>query len=608
MPKKTDIDKPTFRKKRVPVKKSVVGSVQKKKIQEELTSIYENTDGTLPDMTTFEKKQRGGFFRSVIFLLISLLVLGGALYAGLFYFDSGSTFSKQDVLLSVKGEEVVMNGDHVTYRISYRNAQKLPIAQARLQVRYPEGFVFESASISPQNEANNEWTLGTLARNESGYIDIEGKLFGNSGDNQSIRVFFTYLPSNFSSEFQSVETFVTRIDEGIFAITVEGAETVVAGVDSPFVIRLKPKDVDTVFRDVALDLSGSGVTVVSSTSAVNVSETKRINVPEFSNEIAIPVSLRFSQTGSTTLSVVLYQSGKTGQEDVVLSQFEKIVSIQNTDVSVQFVVNGTSANTHIRPGETLSNSIRIKNVGVQPVDNVVVTLSFDTPSFQNTSMLKWSSIVDPADGTIIGEQKSPEVRRGSIVWTKTQIPLLARLEPNKEVTIDVSLPLKNSQDTNITSFPDGPIMIVPVVSFTQQATNKTVATEPIELTVQSDTTLSVRHSVLNNVHTVTWLINNSFHEINAISLEADVFGDIVWQSDKIQKSAGTVTYDEKNKKVRWEIPTMPPSVDVNSLSFSFALNSNNPTQTNLTSKVKMSARDTVVNQDMVLVGDEVRLR
>jgi uncharacterized repeat protein (TIGR01451 family) len=602
--------KPSFRKKRVTsprgAKKGM--SEQTQKIQTELTSIYENTDGSLPDMSTFEQRRKGSFLRSILMLVCSLALLGGAVYAGLFYLDSGDQFSKQDVFLSIKSEETVTNGEHITYRISYRNAQKLPIAQARLQVRYPEGFVFESASVEPQNEAKNEWSLGTLERNANGYIDIGGKLYGNSGENQSVRVFFTYLPANFSSEFQTVETFITKIDDGALALSVEGADEIVSGVEAPFVIRLKPKESTQTFTGVVLDITGDNLGIVSSTPAVEKNNTTRIVLPEFTGELAVPVSVRFSGSGAAAMQVTLSQGGKTNQEEVVLSQAQKQVTLTNTDVSLSFALNGASGNMSVRPGETLNNTIRVKNTSAQKVDNVEVKLSFDTPSFQNTSLLKWSAITDPKDGTITGEQRSVDVRRGNIVWTKAQIPALASLDPGEEVSIDLSLPLKTSADTDLSAFPNGGITVMPSVTFAQAAASKTIATEPMELTVLSDTSLRVRHVTEGNAHTVTWILENSLHELNTIVLEADVFGDVAWVTENVEKSAGTVAYDDKTKKIRWEIPTMPPSVDVNSLSFTLRLNSSNPTQTNLTSKVKLSAKDTVVNQDLLLAGDEVKLK
>jgi hypothetical protein len=610
MIEESNTSQPSFRKKRMSSsrvsKKNTSDHTQK--MQKELTSIYENTDGSLPDMTTFEQRKRGGFFRSLALLFFSLALLGGALYVGLFYLDSGDQFSKQDVFLSIKSEETVANGERITYRVSYRNAQKLPIAQARLQVRYPEGFVFESASVEPQNEAKNEWSLGTLERNANGYIDISGKLYGNSGENQSVRIFFTYLPANFSSEFQSVETFVTKIDDGVLALSIEGGDEIVSGVESPMVLRIKPKDMEQTFTGVMLDITGTDMTVVSSTPAVEQNNTTRIMLPEFRGELTVPVSVRFAGSASAMIQVALSQGGKTNQEEVVLSQAQKEVTLTNTDISLVFAVNGATGNMNVRPGEALNNTIRVKNTSAQKIDNAEVKLSFDTPSFQNTSLLKWSVISDPKDGTITGEQRSVDVRRGNIVWTKAQIPALASLDPGEEVSIDVSLPLKTNTDTDLSAFPNGPVVVMPSVSFAQNGAVKTIATEPLNLTVLSDTSLRVRHVVEGNAHTVTWILGNSLHELNAIVLEADVFGDVAWLAENVEKSAGIVTYDEVSKKIRWEIPSMPPSVDVNSLSFTLRLNKSNPTQTNLTSKVKLSAKDTVVSQDLLLSGDEVKLK
>ena len=78
--------------------------------------------------------------------------------------------------------------------------------------------------------------------------------------------------------------------------------------------------------------------------------------------------------------------------------------------------------------------------------------------------------------------------------------------------------------------------------------------------------------------------------------------------DQVTAPAGEAKFDDKTKKLVWTIPTMPTSVDVLALQFPIILQSKNSTQTNLTSKVKVQATDTVTGQSIIKVGDEVLLK
>ena len=110
-----------------------------------------------------------------------------------------------------------------------------------------------------------------------------------------------------------------------------------------------------------------------------------------------------------------------------------------------------------------------------------------------------------------------------------------------------------------------------------------------------------------DVHTVTLLIQNTFHELSDIHIETDLYGDITWLEDALQVPAGEVAFDEKTKKLTWDIDVMPVSVDVLALQFGVVLNTNNPSQTNLSSKLNFKATDTVTDKPIVKIGDEILL-
>jgi len=90
-------------------------------------------------------------------------------------------------------------------------------------------------------------------------------------------------------------------------------------------------------------------------------------------------------------------------------------------------------------------------------------------------------------------------------------------------------------------------------------------------------------------------------------LRADIY-NIDWLPETAQVvPAGKFEWDKENTEVVWKIETMPTSVDVLALQFGLVLKNKNPSQTNLTSKVKITAEDTVTGQQIILSGDEVLL-
>ena len=152
-------------------------------------------------MTTFQGKTKWRFLKAVATLALACALLAAVVWLGFFVLEPKGNFSEEDVILSISGQDVVQVGETVRYRIRYRNAQKVSLKDVSLRVRYPNGFIFETSSEAPSSESNDVWNLGELKGGESGYIDIDGRLFGSAEQEQSLRAFLSYEPDNFSSEF-----------------------------------------------------------------------------------------------------------------------------------------------------------------------------------------------------------------------------------------------------------------------------------------------------------------------------------------------------------------------------------------------------------------------
>ena len=93
------------------------------------------------------KQKRGRFPRLSFYLLPARFWrrwLGPDFYVSAFWVQ------EKDVVLSVAGEEEIVYGQEINYRVRYRNNQGASLSKVVLQVRYPEGFVFIDSSARVQ--------------------------------------------------------------------------------------------------------------------------------------------------------------------------------------------------------------------------------------------------------------------------------------------------------------------------------------------------------------------------------------------------------------------------------------------------------------------------
>jgi hypothetical protein len=615
---------PKPKPKRKEKKKAAVSKRKKKtptdddeNIDENLQHIYENKDGSMPDMSHFQKKRRSRLLASAVFLF-SIFLLAAVAWTGFVFFGPEADFSQRDVILSVSGEDEVMIGQEVTYRVRYGNGQHVPLAKAVLRVRYPQGFVFEHADPAP-TAGSDTWEIGSLDQLDTGFIDITGRMFGSVDQTQSFRVFLNYFPGNFSSEFQSVATAEVTTKESPVSLSFDAPEEIAPGINTGFTLHIKKNEgVEGPLEHLLVLLEETdGFNKKESIPESDEFEAFAWSIDRLDEEAEITVNGSFSAEDiasekTLTAKVIGWKDGDRERDGYEFAAAEHTIRLVQTDLGIDVVINGARGDFSVQPGEVLSTSIVIKNTGADPVRNVRAQLTFDAPSYNNQSILHWTALDDAEDGAIVGEQLSETIRRGTITWSRTHIPDFETLAPGESVTIDVHLPIKTVDVIDLTEFTTYDIAASVDVQYEANEDQSLVSSDPVNIVVNSDLDLVVRDEVSvsdlgEETHLITWLLNNSFHKIENLELTAEIYGDGVWDQDALIVPAGDAVFDEEAKKLTWTIDSMPIGVDVLALQYAVVLKDKNPSQTNLTSKVVLKALDVVTGQEMFILGDEILL-
>ena len=587
-------------------------------IQKQLNEIYQNTDGSLPDMKSFEKQKRNRFVRALLTLLVSVLFLGAVSWVGFSVFQPQSRFSEEDVIVSISGEEEIAIGQEVHYRIRYRNAQKVPLSKILIRVKYPAGFVFTDSSIPATDDKNQEWTVGSLEENDSGYIDVFGNLYGDVDEEQSFRVFLDYTPSNFSSEFQKVATLNTKVDSSPINIVITSDDKVSSGSPTSFSVELQREADEEITTDHLALLLNPGTNFLKESSSPDSDQYEQFQwtIDNFEGEVlnyevSGVFSGEYTESVNIEASLVGWNDGDSIEDAYVFSKRTKEVAIFQTDVAVNLVINGSKGDFSIQPGEVMNTSVIVKNSGSESLTNAKLRLMFDAPSYNNINMMRWAAVEDSFDGSIVGEQLSPQRRRGVITWNSSHIPDLAQVDPDEEIIVDVHLPIKNGQEVDLTQYSVHDVVVAADLQYGDDE-KETVSSNPIKLIINSDTDFEVRDDVSNNfagqtVHTMTWLVTNSFHELEGIEVATDLYGDIFFDPEEAVVPAGKLEYSEEDQRMIWKIDKLPTSVDVLALQLPVVIQEDNPSQTQLTSVISFKALDTITGEEIILVGDKVLL-
>lgn len=599
-------------------------SESSKRISRELNAIYQDPDGTLPNMKNIDVKKT----RPVLNFLVGLLVLGvaiaGIIWAKVLWWDA-NTLPSDALTFNISGPSAVQTGATTTYTISYVNNEDASLSNVVLDVYTPAGFVYLDSSVAASNVGNNEWKIGNIAARGHGEIVITGKLFGNLNTASSWRAFIHYQPAKFNSVLEQVATLTTKLEAGEAKVSINGPSQ--TSVSTPVTYTFKifgfenatgslsltphwPQNFSVTSSTPPLINGAWPIAFASANPAANANATSSSSVYKATGVFTAENDPTVSTTPiSASLNTTL--SGKNAASyEIANAEFN--ASAVSNKLSINLAINGATTDFDTKPGEMLVISLQIKNNSDYEAKNAVVKLVLDAPALKKQSMLDWANIADTLDGTIIGEQISDSLRRGTLTWTNKQLPALAKLKPGAEITIDLKIPVKKADKFDFTTAATSTLIASASLGYTDSTgAAQSLNSAPINITCNSDLAFEMRSDISKTtdnkkLYNLTWVLTNNAHALKNISISASLFGDITYKQTA-SSTIGTVLYDNKNKILTWQIQTLPTSVDVASFPFNITLNKENPSQSALVSKPHIIAEDSVTGKKLDFLSDELSL-
>ena len=607
--------KPKRQKRRV-TKKTEGASTKQTKLSRQLTQIYQDNEGHLPDMRKIKIKKHSGFKTFFVIIFIGGL-LAAAAWAGFFLMPNNKKFSENQINLRIDGPKDIISGTTATYTISYENNQSLALKQATLNVQYPEGFVFVSSDVDSKNSGHTEWQLNDIGAHKKKAITITGLTYGSLNQAQSWRVFLTYQPENFSSELQKASILNVTVAKSPYSLAISGPSKTITGNAAEYTFTLKKEEASEITKLELKPAWPQNFFITSSSPALSKDHKWTIEPNKTTSSASIATDTwtfkiigKFSSSTANSGDISGALSTINNKSSFALANAKATTELTQNDLDFNLAINGSLANFSSQPGENLNMTLSLKNQSANDLKNVSLKLSLEAPSAKRQSLLDWTKIDDKFDGDIRGIQINDDVRSGEITWGKSKIPALVKVNKNQEVSLDVQLPIKNNSAFDLSSLKGfSQIKVVAEVSFKDtDNVSHTYSSNQIIITVNSDLKFEARDSVSGNgeKHQINWVLTNNFHPLKNMVLSADVYGDVKIDLPATAP-AGEVKFDPTNKKITWTIPEMPESVDTLALPVTITLNKVNPTQELLVSKVHIQAEDTVTGEKLDFMGEEVGL-
>ncbi len=608
------------RKKTTPLKKKVISPKTKGQINKRLSKIYQDADGTMPDMHHFTHGSRHRFRRLLLITTGILLIFSAAAWAGFLFFGShGPSFLEEDVRVVISAPEQVAVGEDITYRIRIANTQTLQLAQTELSLTYPEGFVINETSLLPLDNKQNKWRFGTLDGGKDVVLDITGTLVGDINSEQSLRAFFTYRPSNFNSPFQAVETFThtlastpalldlsapetaTAGDEITVSLTVSNATTEAAG---PFDVRLVANK-QFVLADVGELPEGvsspePGVWHIESLAG--------------SDAIILTQAGAFTTDAASQETLRAQISQRQDGIDYIQAQADHTVSLQATSLNLSFIANGSSNNLTVAPEEPITFSLFYKNTGEKTINNLSIKAILDVPSVGGVSVLPSESLDAGADPIIDETQVNPDTQQITLSWSRQELSSLAQLSGGAEDSIPFTMSLASQTAFDYSALNQFTISALAQGEFDDGA-QVTIQTPPLLIFISSDTALQASITPVNpetleptsaetDTYIVYWELDNTVHQLSNATVKSTILGtiDLLGQ----ETSVGSLTHDEPSGNVEWLIGDVQTD-GTQSASLIIQIKKTLSGQTVLMTPSTLQAEDTIISKSILRSAPSIAL-
>ncbi|MBI5071797.1 hypothetical protein HZB93_02810 [Candidatus Falkowbacteria bacterium] len=559
----------------------------KKEIDKELREIYEDQDGKISDMSKIYHKKKNRVKRFMVGALIFCIFAAALSWAGFFFFGRGRAFSGEKVNLEITSPDTVAGGEKVEYTIKYENNETVPLGQAEINIRLPENFVL-SETDPVIAEGQSVWKIGSIAASKSGEIKIRGILYGEQESLATLQAVLTYKPADFNSEFQKVATAVTKIQSSFLDVALSGPERILANKEINFKIKYKNVGSEPL-QGIKISVIGPEDFSFKERPGVRDAASWEIAeaAPGEEKEIEFAGSFGPAAEGEREFKA---QIGFANGDKFYLQK----ENIFKTNVLVgaimpTLILNGDPKDRTVSFGSTLNYAVVYQNKDKTDLSDVEIKMIFESTSRNNKMILDWATLKDDANGVVLGTQLTPEVRQGTITWTKRQIPALAKLAPGAEGTINFQIKVKpflefqswNTKDFNVKSF-----VSVKIGKNGNGTEEETIESNTINLKINSDLALTAEARYFNDdniavgsgplppkvgevtAYRIFWGVTNSLHEVENLKVSATLPGNINW-SGKYEIAAGELKFDEATREVTWTLNRMP--LDVKSLGADFEI-------------------------------------
>jgi len=386
------------------------------------------------------------------FLIFFLFLLFASALAGFFYWNSRfSQTETKSLTMQVAAPEKIVSGDEVTYKIEYKNSDKVALTQMKLSVYWPAGFYFDSSSVPPTNDNAKEWLLSDLGSGQSGSLEIKGQLVGSKDENLEAIFTLDYQPANFSSDFSITTKTNTLITENKLELKIEAVDKTLINTEQEIKViykNLSPEKLEDLSLDILFPDDWKNTEIDPTWEGEFLATSL-----EPAEEKTITITGNFGADTKPEQMLVVEIGKKQDDKLRRLARAEKKIAIVSPQFETSLKINGNSGDVQANWGDELKYQLEVKNTSPSEINDAQVTMDL------SGAVLDWDSM-----------ETSAQVNEQTLTWNKEQDESIATWPSQETKTFTWKVKVSKDQVTERTIDHALTINIVGLDAWEQTAT------------------------------------------------------------------------------------------------------------------------------------------
>lgn len=554
-----------------------------KEIQRNLTQVYTDSDGEIPDMTKLEKGQRPTWKTVLYTAIIILAIFLTVSLAGFFIFlnwEKQDSFTNEKITFKIEPPITVVSGQSAEYVVIITNKEKVNLYNAKVTLIYPENFEYQSSEPQAGGEKNNQWDFSVLKIGETKEIKIRGQAIASLDTALTFKGEMEFKPANLNADFKQAAIADVKVAASVISLDIVGPEKALLADAVEYTINYQNTDKEREFSDLQLVVEYPEGFVLDSADPETAAEQNNIwpiktLAAEGSGKVVIKGNYSASKGGNHEFKARIQL--KQGEDYYVQAEKTLVTDVVKDQLNLQLVVNGSAEDQPIGFEDLLIYTLSYENTGQEILKNIEITAHL------NSEILDWDSLKDENKGT---------VKNQTIAWMGKQIPQLLKLNAGEKGEISWQVRVKNASvvsDGQISRFAVEAWAQALIKQIGETTQNIEVRSKTVTNSINSDLSLNAAARYYNEENVALGLgpvtptvgktstynikldLDNNLHEIKDLRIEAILpKGKVKW-ANKESHNLGDLIYDSSANKVVWLISDLAKNVSDEEANFNIGI-------------------------------------